>query len=345
MDDSDISKWCAEMLAGTDLATEQAEASSGSQEPTPVAKSPPVARIPLSDTLEAWIAPKGWLSGDCSPGAASSSGEGRETASAAPAMLQGPFVESPVVARRPWEGDSVYQEWVPDIEEPMKPVKELRGEFLEPLVCATLFGGLSSERQVLKLHSVPSTWAFSCDIKPASVAWAELNYSRPGVHYMDALDFLASDSGRDLFSGQELKDLKDFFGTIDILFVSTSCKPYSSARTGRKTKGSRMHDDTKLIKAFFKAAKLVRPGVIVFEQVYGFALSESVSDPQSPLLQFLADCDTELPDYARTIFVVDGDLFLVFVRHRIYIVFIHHNYGGTESLELLKMIVKVERNY
>ncbi len=53
----------------------------------------------------------------------------------------------------------MYQEWVPDIEEPMKPVKELRGEFLVPLGCATLFGGLSLERQVLKLHSVPSTWA------------------------------------------------------------------------------------------------------------------------------------------------------------------------------------------
>ena len=292
------------------------------------------------------MAPKGFF-GDRSPGVAAASQQALEAASADPTLLQGTFVTEPeahpgFVA---WGNDPVYKAWLPHIERPIAPVKELRGKVLQPVVCATLFGGLSSERQVYKLHGLPTHWAFSCDKKHNCVAWSELNFTRADVHYMDALDFLESDSGRDLFSGGELKDLKQFCGLVDILFVSTSCKPYSSARTGRKSGGSQAHEDTNLIKAFFRAAKLVKPGAMIFEQVFGFSLSESTSDPRSPLQQFLEQCDEELPDYERTVFVIDGDLFLVFIRHRIYIIFIRKDYGGAESLEIVKVIVQVDQNY
>ena len=142
-----------------------------------------------------------------------------------------------------------------------------------------------------------------------------------------------------------MKDLKDFDGQVDILFVSTSCKPYSSARTGRKSQGCTDHGDTRLIKAFFRAAKLVKPAAIVFEQVYGFALSESRTEERSPLQLFLDESAQELPDYEHTVFIVEGDLLLVFLRHRIYIIYIRRDCGGGKSLEMLKVIVEVHKNY
>ncbi len=343
MECSDISAWCTEMLAGSDLTSAQAAAGDAQAQDTPVPKSSPVVRVPLSNTLEAFVFPKGTLSGQPHGGQSQAAPSSPGVASAA-AALEPPQALGEPVTRKPWETDGIYSQWVGDIEEPLEPLKQMRGDFLEPINCATLFGGLSSERQVLKLHSVPNTWAFSSDKKHKAVAFGEANFPRPAVHFMDALDFLDSDEGRDLFSGGELRDLKQFLNKVDILFVSTSCKPYSSARTGRKSRGTDDHDDVRLIKAFFKVAQSVVPGAIVFEQVYGFALSESKSEKKSPLQHFLADCDELLPDYRRAVFVIEGDLVLVFVRHRIYVIFIHNNYGGKASLDLLKAIVKASRN-
>ena len=58
MEGSDISAWCTEMLAGSDLTSAQAAAGDAQAQDTPVPKSSPVVRVPLSNTLEAFVFPK-----------------------------------------------------------------------------------------------------------------------------------------------------------------------------------------------------------------------------------------------------------------------------------------------
>ena len=323
----DISTWCDAMLSAGDLesAPHVASVAASASADVPVAGSPPSLVVPLSDTLTSVVTPK------------VPSPAGRDVL---PESLMPESCMPSMETSKPWTGDAVYEQWCPLIDESLEPLRELRGEFQRNLNCASLYGGCSSEKQVYKLFSVPASWLFSCDKKPASVGFNELNHPRSDVHFIDALEFLESDEGRDLYDGYALKSLKQWLNTIDVLFVSTSCQPFSTARPKRRSEGTASHDDVKLIDSFFRVVKETSPAAIVFEQVFGFCLSESKTDPRSPLQEFLDRCDTECPEFERTVFVADGDTHLVVVRHRLFIIFVRRNAGGRDSLVALKAVVK-----
>ena len=52
-----------------------------------------------------------------------------------------------------------------------------------------------------------------------------------------------------------------------------------------------------------------------------------------------------MPEYSYTVFVCDGDCFLVLVRHGLYVIFIHKRYGGKASLDALKQVVHLSTNF
>ena len=87
----------------------------------------------------------------------------------------------------------------------MAPARALRGEFLDEVGYGSLFNGLSSDRKVYDLFSIPTRWHFSSDNKGTSIAFNEANFPRPEHHFIDGLDWLQSDEARDLFTGLEPK--------------------------------------------------------------------------------------------------------------------------------------------
>ena len=67
-------------------------------------------------------------------------------------------------------------------------------------------------------------------------------------HYMDANDFLADTAGKCYWhEGRCPLNVDNLW--LDILFVSTSCKPFSMARTNRRV-GTQGHDDINCIPSF-----------------------------------------------------------------------------------------------
>ena len=240
----------------------------------------------------------------------------------------------------PWRKTPVYKNWVPHVSGPLEKLRQKRGPWLRPLQCATLFGGLSPERKVAELFGIPCKWRFTLDKKDAAIAFSERNFERAEFHFVEALDIIGTDGARDLYSGV-MVDLKRFEGQIDVLLISTSCKPYSTVRSSRHSEGTEQHEDSRLQEVFHHVLKVVKPAAWIYEQVFGFALPESKKDTQSPLQKMLLRIETESPEYQPTVFFADGKLLAVLVRHRVYVVGTNVRAGGRISLEALKHIVKV----
>ena len=137
-----------------------------------------------------------------------------------------------------------------------------------------------------------------------------------------------------------LKSIINKYGEINVLFGSMSCKPYSIVRNARKKEGARSHDDARCVDAFWWIFDAVRPLTLVFEQVFGFALAESMLETESPLNVLLKTFPELFPEYAVCVFYQEGDVRLVFVRHRLYVVANRKSAGGQDSLEMLKVVVK-----
>ena len=127
---------------------------------------------------------------------------------------------------------------------------------------------------------------------------------------------------------------------MDVLFVSTSCKPYSKARTGRRN-GTAEHSDAGLVDAFIGIMKRFRPKAAVFEQVAGFAQPESKTNPDSPLMQLTLRVAEELPTYTIITFYSAGTVFLCVTRDRIFIVFLDEAQNPAVLLPALEQLVKV----
>ena len=184
---------------------------------------------------------------------------------------------------RAMQADPVYKQWVPRLRKSVRPLADVAGPFTRRLKAASLFGACQSERKVLELMRVPVDWLFTCDKKPCTMCFSEDAFSRADHHFMDAMSFLENTdeliAERLYHRGPcSLKDVPPML--LDLLFVSTSCRPYSKARTGRAA-GTSDHDDVRCIDVFFVVFKHVKPKACLFEQVFGFAMAESKYDKES----------------------------------------------------------------
>ena len=173
----------------------------------------------------------------------------------------------------------------------------------------------------------------------------------------DAVDLLnsatngASWGGGDIGQGMKCEgycvthgqvcDLMTYTGDqeIDILEVTAPCKPYSAARTGRQ-QGVTTHPDCILLDCFVATLQTLQPRAAVFEQVMGFTKQESTTCKDSPLLMFLDHIKRTVPGYSTAVVECTGELFLTFVRHRIYIIFISDRAGGQTAAQDAKRLVQ-----
>lgn len=192
------------------------------------------------------------------------------------------------------------------------------------------------------LFGLKGDWAFTCDRKPEAIAFCESNFKQARCHFLDALQFLQGNMGKCLFHGLKNCSMLQFAQFLHILFVSTSCKPFSKARTLR-SQGTGNHDDSQCINAFWAVLEMTQAPAILFEQVFGFCLRESKRDPISPLQRLLKTLRERFPSWSVRVFFCTGSTHLCFDRHRVYICMLHQSLGGERSLKMVETIVKAYR--
>ena len=161
---------------------------------------------------------------------------------------------------------------------------------------------------------------------------------------MDALDWLNEDEARHaqcVYHGFDACNIDQYKDQVDVLLVTSSCRPFSIGRIGRMTEGAKIHEDYKLLEVTLKVAKRLKPKAILMEQVFGFTKAESSQDSESPLQKFLKLFHEVLGrEYEVMILFCDGQVFLVLCRHRVFIVAIREDVGGADALAQLKLIIK-----
>ena len=139
----------------------------------------------------------------------------------------------------------------------------------------------------------------------------------------------------------DLKSIPPFH--VDILFVSESCRPYSRAGMNRMKDGAvEGHEDYFHTESILSVMDAVKPKCVIFEQVWGFALATSSADSTSPLQKLVEELKQRFSDWELGIFIVSGNVFMVLVRHRLFLVLVHQCAGGAETMAMMKRVVEAK---
>ena len=205
----DISDWCSAMLGGDleELATDDEQYNVDDA-------SPPVSFNPAADI--------GASEDDCcSEAVPAEPSSSAKTAEVKECKEEVPEV-SEVGSAEVFDGifknikaevmqDDVFGTWVPHLARSLSPAALSRGPLQRPVVAASLFGGLSSDRFCYDLFGVANDWIFTLDKKSSCVSFGEKHFERAKWHFLEGLQLLQSTVARDLYSGDDidLSKLKD----------------------------------------------------------------------------------------------------------------------------------------
>ena len=199
---------------------------------------------------------------------------------------------------------------------------------------------------MLQLFNVPAHFVFQSENRPECLSFVASHFGGLADHvFIDADDFGKQEECRGRCMMHDFNECSlDNMGEleIDVLFASFSCNPYTTIRTSRRS-GTKEHKEAHHQELFLKVWERVRPKAVVMEQVFGYAMAESTQDKTTPLQHLIAKVGTMFPQWGVSVFYMHGNTFMIFVRHRIYMVALHESAGGSVSLEMLKRIVTAAR--
>ena len=244
--------------------------------------------------------------------------------------------------------DDIYQLYVPDLQNPMKRVKDSRGKQLRSIRIATACSGLAPESKFDITVKLKHTSEWTCDSKESSWRFIEANGPVEGHHFVDFRELAASIDlscpGKAKVQGRCARHefqqctVELEIGELDSFHAGVSCKPYSVARSDRAS-GTKSHRDAWCMDAFLSLVSGVRPRTALLENVHGFIMPESKSDPTSPLKRFLAAAAEQCPTYSIQTFRLPGTTFLHFSRRRVFVCMIDNHSGGDLAVDRLKRYV------
>jgi len=233
--------------------------------------------------------------------------------------------------------------WQRHVRDPVRHVRAARGHRLRNAREGSMFSGLLSEDPCGHAIDIPADFHFAMDSKMASFNWIKINglggKDGPMHHFVDARDFLESETGKCAAHGMINCSPRVAKQVIDLVTAGFSCSPYSTARALRR-EGSLKHPDSDLFWTFIAIMKMLEPDNGLAENVFGFALPESNVESKSPLEKFVEDLREHLPQYTITIFVLEAQHFLCFSRVRVYVALQHERIGGAQAARRLKQVVQ-----
>ena len=230
---------------------------------------------------------------------------------------------------------------------PLKQYRErvvaLVGEQIHDVRVASVCSGMVPKSVTFKELNVKHAHIFSCDFKEACYQWMSQHCDQPPLHhFLDMREMFGSNNNmRGVCANHE-------FGycnarpseRLHILIAGISCRPNSTARTGRFNKGTASHPDSDLPKLTIAGIVTLEPYIVLVENVYGFAMPESKLDGQSPLQRFLVDMRQAHPQYHWITIVMHGNTFGVMRRRRLYILGVHSDAGGMAAAENVARLVQ-----
>ncbi len=239
----------------------------------------------------------------------------------------------------------LYKLWVPLIAGPLEDGRQSRGEQTGPWNIASICTGSSPEDRTGGLFSTGHNLVFTCDPKDWSFKWmSENNYVQPRTHFVDLRDVAA---GRPAFTAEGKKiTLKQAIEGVDIhvLLAGISCCPNSFARTNR-AEDIWSHPDTWMLPAFIDTLILTDAESGVLENVDGFMKVDKKTGI-SPIFRLaqLAEQKGVLRRWSMVVLVMDGKTFLVWDRHRVWILFQKRSSGEAFKHNVVAMIQDFLRN-
>ena len=131
---------------------------------------------------------------------------------------------------------------------------------------------------------------------------------------------------------------------LDCLVAGVSCKPYSTARTGRSA-DVQNHPDCDLLNYFLLALKtgMARSGI--FEHVWAFLLPDK-GDPngKKPIERFIEELKRQVPFMHFKVLIM-GLVDVPLSKRRVYTIFVHEEDGGEDSLACAVRMLKVSLQY
>ena len=200
--------------------------------------------------------------------------------------------------------------------------------------------GAAPEVETFRGGGIDTEHVFSADNKQACMKFWQDNYPEVFKHqFYDVTEMAEMDTAK----------CTKCFGLcvctmaimcLDVLIAGFSCKPYSTARTGRHSEGTTKHKDVKVLHAVLRWIVLCQPKCCILENVFGFAVPESETCTETPLQRLLADLRVLVPQYVVSIIVAAGDTFMSWRRRRLYIVLHHEAIGGAGAAARMQRMIK-----
>ena len=229
--------------------------------------------------------------------------------------------------------------------DPLEQVRRFRGPVLHAHCMASVCTGAGPESQIDNVLEVQTRHFFTCDIKATAFRWIEANGPASEHHFVDVREMACSIEqllngkiriqARCARHGMQICTVDITPGELHMLTAGISCKPFSNARTGRRS-GTTAHRDEDLFQHCIRLVKALQPGILLLENVHGIIFPESKLNKSSPLNRFLKAFKDENPLYHVIVFVVTGKLWLVQSRKRVYVAFFHERVGGSHAAFLAK---------
>ena len=235
--------------------------------------------------------------------------------------------------------------WLPLIAGPLQPGRESRGHQRDTWNIASICTGVSPEDRVGGLFQTNHRLVFTNDPKGWAIKWIETNnFKQPDVHFVDLKDVAA---GKPAFTatGDQIR-LQEFIRglMIHVLLAGISCRPSSFART-KRAQDIWSHPDTWMLAAFLDSLLLTDAEAGVVENVDGFLKTDQKTgiSPVFRLAQ-LAEEKGILTRWAMLVVVLDGKTFLVWDRHRVWILFLKISSGPEFKNSVIRMIQDFPHN-
>ena len=239
----------------------------------------------------------------------------------------------PVVA----SGDDKTQVWTSHQKRDLAKRRRRRGKQVRKVQSASFCTGLGPEEEVWKHADIEFDSLFGIENKACAVQFLLMQRTL-GCLFTDLRDVIDNAGGYCAKHGYGWCSFRQFYTkAMDMLVAGISCRPYSMARTGRRTNDVSEHRDHWMSEAFIAMLLNCQPALAVMEQVIGFIMrsrglgdNRFTTDPLKAFIQRLDECGV-LCMYSLKVFVVTGSGYLAQLRNRVYILFVHLRAGGNRA--------------
>ena len=215
--------------------------------------------------------------------------------------------------------DRIYANWVPSIKRRLQLIYDRRGKLRRRDRLGSVCTGLGPEERAYHLCGLPLHLVFCNDFKIPTINFYDDNHVEKADHWYMSLKSIMEGNRSFCYTHNGMCNMAT--DGLDVLVGGITCKAFAICRTGRQQDWA-SHKDAWLLLAWLRLLKAQSPETAFLENVLGFLKVDSTGrSPLSVLLEYMRDMELDRQYHIR-IFVAQGDVFTVWPRRRIYIVFV-----------------------